>query len=308
MKGSVWVVTVVVTLVLMSSVASGVPVSSYTPSAYWGNGAFRTYLTQDSAVPVSVGYEFSAAFFHDTPPLSQTMPDMPGMAGMAMGKMVLPLVDEVPVYTPFQSFEIEYSSGHPYPYNTSHFDVYWFFQNADYRESNITASTKKTNCSGLTPDAWCRANVSFTKACCPPAYGNIGLTFATIGGSLNDFLATERLPPTDPKWTPFQMSLGFVIYMGRITGYRVMTSWNFYQTLVNGAPKKCNFFRLPTESPDPGYYPAQVCSYLTPSGNLRTELTGFKNYPTAGCKAPIVPGTCAYIPKTTLPPQCTCSY
>jgi len=280
----------------------------YTPSAYWGNGAFRTYFAVDGDMPISAGYEFSAAFFHETPPLDATMPDMPGMAGMAMGKMVLPLVDEVPVYTPFQSFEIEYSSGHPPPYNMSHFDVYWFFQNADYRMSNITASTKKRkSCNGLSIDSWCRANVSFAKACCPPAYGNIGLTFPELGGSLNDFLATERLPPTDPRFTPFQMSLGYLIYMGRITGYRVMTSWAFYETLVKGAPKKCVPFRLPSEFPDPGYYPSLVCSYMTAAGNLRTELTNFKAYATAGCKGPIVPGTCAYVPKTPLEPQCYCS-
>lgn len=303
------VVATVLLVCLSVSSTTGVPTYTYTASAYWGNGAFRTYVAQDGGVPTAIGYEFSAAFFHDVPELASTMPDMPGMAGMAMGKMVLPLPDEAPVYTPFQSFEIEYSAGHPYPYNTSHFDVYFFFQNADYRMSNITASTKKgKSCNGLSVDSWCRANVSFAKACCPPAYGNIGLTFPEIGGSLNDFLASERLPPTDPRWTPFQMSLGFIQYMGRITGYRVMNSWIFSQSLVNGAPKKCFAFRLPSEFPDPGYYPSLACSYLTPAGNVRTELTGFKSYATAGCKGPRVPGTCTFIPKVPLEPQCYCDY
>jgi len=279
---------------------------SYSPSAYWGNGAFRTYFAQDGEVPVSLGFEFSAAFFHDIPPLDQVMPDMPGMTGMAMGKLPLPLIDLVPVYTPFQSFELEYSSGHPYPYNMSHFDIYWFFQNADTRDSNITASsTTGQSCNGISLKTWCYANISLAKQCCPPAYGNIGLTLPSIGSLLIDFLATENLPPTDPRWTPFQMSLGYVQYMGRITGYRAMVSWLFYQTFLKGATKKCVPYRLPAEFADPGYYPSSMCTYLTLSGNLRTELTDFKLY-SDGCNDPPVPGTCAFMPRAPLQPQCYC--
>jgi len=303
---------------LLSDFAASTPVYYYSPSTYWGNGAFRTYVAQDSEVPVAFGTEWSASFLHDLPNIAQMMQmmtdEMKGVSDESMEMSIdILLPDEAPVYTPFQSAESSLSPGHVAPYDKVHMDFHFYFQSKAQRVANITTGM----CGGesVSQDTWCRGTMPYPPACCPPAYGNIGAIVPGMGGHLVDLLSPELLNVTDPRYHPFTAQFTFGTFSGRLSFYEVMITIDTFQGIVNGTvPKTCNPIRLPSEFSTPGYYPSMYCYYLTPSGNIRIELNTFKHYSTAGCQGPVDPTTtCSLLPGVapttkSFKKHCKCNY
>jgi len=216
-------------------------------------------------------------------------------------KLEIPLPDLTPVYTPFQSFETNYSPGHPPPYDKTHFDYHFYFQSKAQRDSNLTAGI--CGGAGASRDTWCRGIEPFPKACCPPGYGNVGIVVPAMGAHLVDLAAPENLPPTDPRYHPWVSQFSFGSFNGRISFYEVMIPFDTFEKVVNGTqPKTCLPIRLPSEFTDPGYYPSMYCFFLTPAGNVRVELNTFVQFATAGCKGPVDPATtCSLLPGAAAP-------
>jgi len=294
MKPALVLLLVVVCCVLVETVVS-VPVYSYSASQYFGNGAFRTYFAVDNEIPVAIGAEWSGSFLHERPPASEMMMDMTS-GHMEEVKLEIPLPDEAPVYTPFQTFETNYSPGHPAPYNETHFDYHFYFQNKAQRDSNITSGT--CGGGGASRDSWCRGIAAFPDACCPPAYGNIGVVVPAMGAHLVDLMAPEKLPVDNPHYHPWVSQFTFGAWNGRISFYEIMIPISTFEKVVYEAyPKTCNVIRLPSEFPDPGFYPSMYCFWLTAAGNVRVELNTFVEFTTAGCKGPVDPKTtCSLLP------------
>ena len=286
-------------LALLVVYATGAPTYTFSPSTYMGNGAFRTFLAVENEAPVSLGTEFSAAFFHEVP----AIPPMPGMEHSMLNLEGIFLPDEAPVYTPFQSTEVTLSEGHGPPYDEHHFDFHYFFASAQQRYSNITAGKKPKICGegGGSPDTYCRGTAPFVPACCPPAYGNIGVVVPGEGGHLVDLLSPEAQDPSSPMYGPWTVQVTLGAYNGRIVFFEVMIPLSHFEDILYGrvAQPSCRFIRLPQEFADPGYYPSMACASLTPAGNLRVELTQFVHYDKPGCLGTPDPTTLC----TALPPR-----
>ena len=315
MTRPVVLVSLVIVLVSLTALVKvdATPVTFYSDSTYYGNGAFTSYISVDSEVPQAVGFEFTSAYLHDVP--IPTMMMMDGMP-MGMGSFELDVPNELPVYSPFQSIEVVNSAPHAAPYNRTHLDIYFFFLNTDMRANNITAGTEPKACGpgAVSPDTYCRGIKAVPVGCCPSSYSNGGTVLSGVGGSMADALSPERFPATDPRHGPWVAAFSFLIFNGRITGYKMLVPYDAWDDFVTGARSAyCKSLRLPTIMPDPGYYPTGYCVSRNSAGYLRFEYNQFVHYNTVGCVGPAIntTSTC-FIKPSTIPPtpefikHCTC--
>jgi len=288
---------------LFSSGVGAAPVTFYSDNIYYGNGAFNSYISVDNEVPQAVGFQFTASYLHDIP-----TPTMMMMAGvpMGMGSFELAVPNELPVYSPFQSIEVVNSAPHAAPYNDTHLDIYFYFLNTAMRADNITAGTAPKACGagGVTPDTYCRGIKALPAGCCPSGYSNGANVLPGVGGAIADTQSPERYPPTDPRYGPWVAAFSFLIYNGRITGYKMLVPYVAWNKLLTGSLSNyCRNIRLPAIMPDPGYYPSHYCVSLTTTGNLRFEYNNFVHFNTVGCAAPAsnTTSTC-FVKPSTIPP------
>jgi len=243
----------------MLSLACSAPTTYYSDRVYYGNAGFGTFLTVEQNVPQAVGFEFSPSYLYDIPvPTLMIMDGKP----MGMGSIELEIPDELSVYTPFQSIEVVNSAPHAFPYNKTHFDIYFSFLNTMMRASNVTLGTAPQVCGAgsVTPDSYCRGIKALPTRCCPKNYTNTGTVLSGVAGSIADALSPEKLLPTDPNFGPWVCAFSFLIYNSRIVGYKTMIPYDVLKDFASGARSTyCKDLRLPEIMPDIAYYPTGYC-------------------------------------------------
>jgi len=261
------------------------PAYYFGPTDYLGNGGFRAYIAIDheQEVPVSFGSEISKSFFID-PPLTDG-------DGHGHFTVYLTLPDITGVYTPIQSFEVNWTpEGHPgTPFPSPHFDWHLYFMNVPAREAEILTGTCAE---GVSAEALCRALRPIPAPCCPPLYIAPRITVPAMGNHLLDLLDTAL---TEGK---FQNSMLMGGWDGRVIFYEPMVITPIVEAIANGTTTTpvCRPIRNPSRMATAGYYPSQFCLYSTVN-NVRAEFNQFI-FVEGGCGTVEEFGaaTCAYDP------------